>query len=80
LVDWESIRYELYRLSTNAINKAKAPPIKIDPVKIKRNAKTPPSISSPKDSPVPDYMTMLYMTIAMASLNMDSPNMIAYRS
>lgn len=51
--------------------------MKIEPVKISRNAKNPPSISSPKDSPVPDYMTMLYMTIAMASLKIDSPKIIA---
>ena len=64
----------------NATIKAVTAPISTDPMKIKKNRPIAYRISSPKVYPfIPSDKTVVYITIATASLKIDSPNTIAYR-
>ena len=61
-----------------AINSADTAPIRSEPIKIRKNDPIEFKISSVAVLPSePVFMTVVYMTIPIASLNMDSPNTIA---
>ena len=76
-----SFKYDDYLLSINEINKANTPPINNDPTNISKNYSIPNTNDSPKDAELElDDITILYNTIATASLNILSPNIIAYKS
>jgi hypothetical protein len=72
--------YAAYRFIINAIIKPEMNPIKVDPTKTKLNIAKELVISCDVDTVVLlDFITEVYITIAIASLKMDSPKIIDYR-